>query len=451
MDARIPRLVTTGSQPAEVELSLAGGSSQISPASDNQEHRWRLVLFAATSTLLIFLLFMTLRPLFVQVISSGDHYVYLARHFVHGDLAVDDLPSGYADYVVWNGHKYIPFGPLPGVLLIPFLPLLDAGLPLISIAQLFTLLNVWLFYKVLGRAGVVGERRNWALLLFFGGTVYFSTILVNNSGNSWGFAQITTTTFTLLAIGETLGKRRPLLIGLFIGLAGMARFTALFAAPFFLWMLWRDKRDTSGTVTVQPAAGLVLSSVVWRYGLLFLGVVGPVSLIAIYNYLRFGSPVESGYALALLYNPVLDQARSYGLFSLVHIPKNLFMLLLQGPLPYPSENAPVLLFPYVKPSPWGMGILFTSPALIYAFRSRLKEPFVQACWLAIICVMLPTITYYGVGWVQFGYRYALDFIPFLLLLAARGFPNPLTSRVRILVLIGMLVNVWGNLLLSYRL
>jgi hypothetical protein len=394
-----------------------------------------LVLFTVASLLVMLLL---VWPSF-DVATYNDHYIYLARHLVHGDLSVDGIPIGYNDYVSWQGHKYLPFGPLPAVLLIPFLPLLDVGMPMVWAGYVFTLLNLGLFYKVLGLAGVTGERRNWALLLFFGGTVYFPVVLV---GISTYLAHIVTTTCLLLAIWEMLGRRRLWLVGLFLGLAGMTRMTALFALPFFVWLLWRTRPvQGSEASTAKPR----LAS---HIAMLLLGVAGPVSLLFAYNYLRFGNPFETGFALAALYHDFLADARGYGLFSLVHVPKNLFMMLLQGPLPYPSQDAAVLTFPYIKPSPWGMGLFFTSPALIYAFRAMLKEPLVQACWLGVLSVAVPIVTYYGIGFVQFGFRYALDFLPFLLLLTVRGLPDPITRTARLLVLLSVLVCVWGAIFLA---
>jgi phosphoglycerol transferase MdoB-like AlkP superfamily enzyme len=119
------------------------------------------------------------------------------------------------------------------------------------------------------------------------------------------------------------------------------------------------------------------------------------------------------------------------------------MLLLQGPLPFPSIDAPVLQFPYLVPSAWGMGIFFTSPALLLAFRASKRERMTQASWLAILFVLASLSTYYGVGWVQFGYRYALDFIPFALLLVARSMSATENRWARALIIASVLVNLWG--------
>lgn len=431
--------------------------------SSRESRAWRLGLFALGAALLLIFLFTALRPFLMPVEKGGDHYTYLAQSFMEGKLSVDTIPDSYADIVRWHGHKYVPFGPLPALLLIPFLPLLEAGLPMVTVGHLFTLVNIWLFYTVLGQVGVVGTRRNWALLLFFFSTSYFSSILDLTVDNSWLFAQVITTTCLLLGLRETFGKRRPFIMGLYLGLAALARFTTLFSLPLFVWMLWRGQSGTGsirkqemaalpGQAPNEPAPGTRKGTVPPLGSLLLLagGLGVPLLILFMYNYLRFSNPLESGYSQAVLYYNVLDQARAQGLFSLVHIPKNLFMFLLQGPLPYPSVDAPVLQFPYLVPSPWGMSILLTSPALLYAFRARRTLTVVQACWLGVLSTMVPILTYYGVGYVQFGYRYALDFIPFLVILAALGFQDPPSKWVRNLVLAGMLVNVWGVFLLSHR-
>jgi hypothetical protein len=365
---------------------------------------------------------------FKDVSLSGDHYTFLARRLLEGSLNVDNLPPDYNDYALWQGHKYVPFGPVPALLVVPFLPLLNIGVPLAWVGYVFTAINVVVFYRVLGLAGVTSENRNWATLLYFGGTVYLSIILV---GISTFLAHVVYTTFLLLAIWEMLGRRRLVVVGVCIGLAAGARLTALFTLPFFLWLLWRDERPDAKSKTLT------------RGGLLILGLAVPLVFLAAYNYARFGNASETGFGQAMLYQDFLEQARSVGLFSLRHVPKNLMMMLLQGPEPVGGAYSPALRLPYVQPSQWGMGLFFTSPALLYLFRARISEPLIKACWLATLTVLVPILTYYGIGYVQFGYRYALDFMPFLMLMAARGLPDPMTSRARILVGASVLINVWG--------
>ena len=371
---------------------------------------------------------------FVDVSLGGDHYVFLAHRIAEGRVDVDNLPLGYGDYVLWHGHKYLPFGALPAILLVPFLPLLNLGLPMVVAGYVLTAVNAIVFFRVLIAAGIRDERRYWVPLLYFGGTPYLSITLV---GISTYFAHIVVTTFLLLAIWETLGRRRMLLVGLCLGFAVATRVSALFTLPFFIRMMW----PSGGSIHGRSAPSVQLTSLAG-------GLVGPLLLMLWYNYARFGNPIETGFGKAMLYSDVLYKARSVGLFSAAHIPKNLFMMLLQGPQPVGGDSSAVLRFPYIEPSRWGMGLFFTSPALLYIFRAPRRDPLVQASWLAVLSTAVPLITYYGIGYVQFGYRYALDFMPFLILVAAFGMPAPMTPRARALVAASVVINLWGAVTLA---
>ena len=63
-----------------------------------------------------------------------------------------------------------------------------------------------------------------------------------------------------------------------------------------------------------------------------------------------------------------------------------------------------------------MSVLITSPGLLFALRADWRRP--QTWWLAAaaIAVLVPTLLYYGGGWLQYGYRYFLDSVPFVIAL-----------------------------------
>jgi hypothetical protein len=412
------------------------------PGSLTSSNRWDLALVGLGAAAIILLLIWPS----VDISLGGDQYVFLARRLAQGRLDVDNLSVGYGDYVAWHGHKYLPLGPLPAVFLLPMLPLINAGMPLALVGYAFTAVNAFIFNRILTLAGITDERRYWATLLYFAGTPYLSVVLV---GISTYYAHVVATTFLLLAISEVLGKSRLFLVGFFLGLAGASRLTEIFTLPFFIWMAARSSTQAGqGSGLESPAMEMRPAELRVRFAKLLCGLAVPLIVLCAYNYARFGSINETGFGLSVLYTGVLEKARAAGLFSVVHIPKNAFMMLLQGPQAAGGDSTAVLRFPYVEPSRWGMGLFFTSPALLYVFRARLDEKLVKACWLGILTVLIPILTYYGIGYVQFGYRYALDFMPFLALLAARGFPLPMTNRARALVAISVLVNIWGAITLA---
>ena len=147
----------------------------------------------------------------------------------------------------------------------------------------------------------------------------------------------------------------------------------------------------------------------WRaWGLLALGVLPSIVAFFAYNQVRFGTPFESGYALATL-PPFLEAQRAKGLFSLAHVPMNLDYFLFHLP-------RPIAGFPYFKPDGLGMSVLITSPGLLFATQADWRRP--RAWWLlgATVAVLIPTLLYYGGGWLQYGYRYFLDSVPFVMAL-----------------------------------
>lgn len=350
------------------------------------------------------------------------HFVYLADSFAHGTLAVDALPNSYSDVVTFNGHLYLPLGPLPGLLLAPVALIFGHAFSEYPFTLLAAALSVLALNGVLKRLSIQAEQRKWLLALFFCGTLYLAALV---QGNSWFLSHVLSVLLLLVVIWEMLGQRRMPLVGLCLGGAFLTRSTTVLGVVFVLLLLWRDRELTAR-----------------RLALLALGFAPAFLFFTAYNFARFGSPFETGYALARVNGRVLTEALSYGLFSPVHIPKNLYMLFLAMPQPVPDWSAPVLRFPYVLPSAWGMGILFTTPAFVYAARARLEWRTVAA-WFTVLVILVPLLLYYGVGWIQFGYRYALDFYPFLFIPTALAIAARWSWKAQTLIVLCLLINIWG--------
>ena len=94
-----------------------------------------------------------------------------------------------------------------------------------------------------------------------------------------------------------------------------------------------------------------------------------------------------------------------------------------------------------------MSLVLTSPALLLAipalraWRSRL----VAGAGLAVVVIATADLMHFSQGWVQFGYRFSNDFIPFLLLLVALGMERigGVRRSVVVLVAVSVAVNLWG--------
>ena len=324
--------------------------------------------------------------------TRGDFF-YLADAFLHGRTWLD-VRLGPQDVILLDGHIYVPFAPFPAIALMPIVALTSPQVAdqwETGINAALAAATVGMAWWFAGRAGVRALVDRFALAVLLG----FSTQIwwVTDRGGVWHTGQLIATILTLGCLIELWGCRRAWLIGLMAGAAFLTRAPLAFAVPFYALLfagdgIWEPRR--------WP----------WRrWFWMAAGVLPSVAFFFWYNAARFGSPFESGYGLATL--PAwLEQQRQLGLFSVAHLGMNAYYLF--GKLPQFS-----LSFPFLRPDGLGMSIFLTSPGLLYAIRAPWRES--RSWWLAgaALLVLIPTLLYYGGGWLQYGYRYALDSIPFV--------------------------------------
>ena len=182
-----------------------------------------------------------------------------------------------------------------------------------------------------------------------------------------------------------------------------------------------------GTVPLAQAMRLAIPFAVTA------GLLG--SLYLGYNWVRFGSPTEFGYELI---PGLLDEAQyQNGFFHYTNIARNLQALFLSTPrlVEQPPFFQPAIL--------GGLSLLLTTPIYLWAAQARAPTWFTLGCWGATVLVAIPVLLHADPGGAQFGYRYAQDFYPFLLLLTAHGIARGMSFAAWWAVMLGFIVNVWG--------
>ncbi|HEY0442625.1 MAG TPA: hypothetical protein VGC90_00230 [Candidatus Limnocylindrales bacterium] len=371
----------------------------------------------------------------------GDFF-YLADAFLHGRTWLDFRPGPY-DVIDVGGRYYVPFAPFPALALAPLVAVVGA----VQADVLEPVVNavlaagaVGLAWMLLGRVGVRRwTDRTWLMVLFG-----FSTPLwwVTTRGGVWHTGQIVATILTLGCLLELFGRRRALVIGLLAGAAFLTRAPLAFAIPFYALLLDPGLASDPRGADARPSHTRAGSPSRWpsavrAWALLAAGVVPALAFFLWYNAVRFGSPLESGYGLAAL-PEWLEAQRQQGLFSLAHVGMNIDYLFLHMPTQIPDA-------PFFKPDGLGMSVFLTSPALLLAAFADWRS---RTSWLllgAAAAVLVPTLLYYGGGWLQYSYRYFLDSIPFLFVLA--GFAAARAGRIgwpwRVLIAFGVVVNLGG--------
>ncbi len=354
----------------------------------------------------------------------GDFF-YLADAFLHGRTYLDARP-GVNDVIIVGDRFYVPFAPFPAIALMPLVALIGP----LTADQIESGINaalaagcVGMCWWLVGRIGVARLRDRFWLTLLFG----FSTqiLWVTTRGGVWHTGHLIATILTLGCLIELWGQRRAWLIGMLAGAAFLTRAPLAFALPFYALLLV--------PLPLRRSRGLPWRTWTW----LAVGAAPAVALFFLYNQLRFGSPFESGYALATLPG-WLEAQRQQGLFALVHVPMNLDYLFLHQPTLIPG-------WPFLKPDGLGMSVLITSPGLLYAVRADWRR---GSSWLllgATIAVVIPTLLYYGGGWLQYGYRYFLDSVPFVMALCtlAASRRGSIGLGWRVLIVAGTIVMFIG--------
>ncbi|MEZ4368052.1 MAG: hypothetical protein R2939_17490 [Kofleriaceae bacterium] len=332
---------------------------------------------------------------------------------------------------------YVSFPPLPAVVMLLPTALAGAATPDVLITVLIAALALPLLLSILRRlaADGLGPTRTadqlWLLAALGPGSVFFFAAV---GGKVWFTAHVIGVVLCLAYVRASLGARHPLLAGLALGAAAITRTPMAFMFPLFALEALTAVggvaalRDRATRATTARALARTLAT-----------FAAPVVVIAVaammYNALRFDAATEFGHS----YLAVRQQAQIevHGLFSYSYLARNLAVAFTLLP-EFPSSG------PWIQISGHGLAMWITTPALVLLLWPRHRPALARHLWITVACVAVPTFFYQNSGWVQFGYRFSLDYLPMLLVLLAVG--GRATGRgVKVLIALGIVVNLFGAL------
>jgi hypothetical protein len=410
--------------------------------------------------------------------SEAPHFVYQAKGWLDGRLDVD--PPNIEDWAcvrdVGGVHQrcagqplptdkwYSSFPAFPAVVMLPFVALHGYQFNDTSFGVFVAALAVAFFYSLLrlineqeGLGRTVRENVVLSLVLGFGTLFTYCAI----RGEVWFSAEVMGVLFTCLYARNALKARRPLLAGLFWSMAVLTRTPLFFTGIFFV-----AEAIAPGALTRREELQAFMKD--YRPGLRKLGWftagAAPLGLLAAwFNQVRFGSITEFGHRY-FFNNRVNQDIDTWGLFHPHYLARNLDAAFLQLPV-FGHGPAPVSY------SPWGMSLFLTLPLLALAFapESRPRAGLISVgatvatlivsalfpatgalgeraaiCWLALLgtgavwlyfssneakpqrlklpvvlalgACAIPGLFYQNTGYAQFGFRFSLDYTPYVLLL-----------------------------------
>jgi hypothetical protein len=89
-------------------------------------------------------------------------------------------------------------------------------------------------------------------------------------------------------------------------------------------------------------------------------------------------------------------------------------------------------------------MLLTTPALLIAVGAGIRNRTSLVMWSAAALIAVPVFLYYGGGGAYtYGYRYALDFTPFLLALVAVAAKQRFGALEKALIVLSIGFVTWG--------
>jgi len=281
----------------------------------------------------------------------------------------------------------------------------------------------------MGKLGCSFSKRIWLTGLFALGTVHW---FVASHGGAWYMAQICAVFFLLLAILAAFRPGFSFGAGLLLGGAFLSRQLTILTFPFFLALLAYSSQSEQKK---QNGASL------GRAWLFFaLGLSLGVGIYFTYNYLRFGNVLQTGYAYHKIRGAAILQFERYGLFHTHYLPRNIYTVLFLAP-------KLIKKFPYFLPTMYGQALIFTTPALLYAFKAKGPKRLLSALWISVILVFTIQLFYCNNGSWQFGYRFILDILPLLMILIAWGTPDPFKPATISVFILSLLLNLHGVIFL----
>ncbi|HEU4728830.1 MAG TPA: hypothetical protein VFT22_13090 [Kofleriaceae bacterium] len=328
---------------------------------------------------------------------------------------------------------YMSFPPLPTLLMLP--GALVAGraandvIPTLLVAALILPLAL----AVLRRLAAAGLSRRsladdlWLVAaLAFGSVLFFSAV----QGKVWYTAHVVGVALALVYAWASIEARHPLIAGLALGAAALTRTAMAFMVPLVVCELWRSR---GGLEAWRADRGALLRAL-RRPALAFAAPVVAFAIAGMaYNAVRFGAPTEFGHTYLEVRQQL--QIEQYGLASYHYLARNLAVAFTL--LPELTPRAP-----YVQISGHGLALWLTTPILLFVVWPRERNALHRPLWLCVACVALPSLLYQNSGWVQFGYRFSLDYLVLLVLLIAIG-GRPLTWGGRALIIAGIAINLFG--------
>jgi hypothetical protein len=359
-------------------------------------------------------------------LSYYDYTFRIASALIHGELGLSAPPPPHLNEMVPRDDRYYSVFPLGSVLtMMPFALLSELGLisyfPGFFIAALLAAAATLLLFSLSAKYDDSRQRR----LVLTSFPIFGSCMWANLAfAGAWQIALGAAVVGQLASLYFILIKPSPALAGFFFAMAFGNRTEIILLAPIFIYLIYRRENDVAAR---------------WLAVGRFIAIPMALGIATLaYNYARFGSVFDFGYARI---PGVLEEPwYQHGIFSIYAIPGNIHAMLLE-------TWRRVERFPYLVPTGFGGSIFLSSPYLIYLFRRGSRDATLKTLsWCAIGLLTLVLWCHGNPGGWQFSYRYAIELFPWIFLILLENSPKRVTPMEIVLLIASIAINSYGTYL-----
>jgi len=362
-----------------------------------------------------------------------DYTYRIAGALLGGQLGLTEQPPSWLNEMVPHGGRFYSVFPLGSVLsMLPAALLREAGavgtFPSALVVSLVAGATSLLLYLLSLRYDLTPRKRLLLVLFVPFGTWTWCNLTF---GGSWQIALGLAVAGQLGALYFTLVRPRPVAAGLFFALAFGNRTEIILLAPVFMYLACRDSIKSLREIVASWPTLLKFSAAPLLLGVATLA----------YNYARFGSPFDFGYARipGVLNEPWYRD----GLFSLSAVPRNTWAMLFET---WRVTDAR----PYLVPKGFGGSIFLASPFLLLLFRRGARDwELKRIAWIAIALLTVVLWLHGNPGGWQFSYRYAMILLPWMFLILAESGPRFATVTEMALAAASVGVNAYATYLFHW--
>jgi hypothetical protein len=359
-------------------------------------------------------------------IAYYDYTFRIASALIHGELGLSEPPPPHLNEMVPRTDRYYSVFPLGSVLMMmPFALLSELGLisyfPGFFIAALLAAAATVLLFSLSAKYDDSLQRRLILTLFPIFGSCMWANLAF---AGAWQIALGAAVVGQLASLYFILIKPSPALAGLFFAMAFGNRTEIILLAPIFIYLIYRTQNEGAAR---------------WHAIGRFIAIPMALGIATLaYNYARFGSVFDFGYA----HIPgVLEEPwYQHGIFSIYAIPGNIQAMLLE-------TWRRVEKFPYLVPTGFGGSIFLSSPYLIYLFRRGARDAGLKSLsWCAIGLLTLVLWCHGNPGGWQFSYRYAIELFPWIFLILLENGQKRVSPMEVILLGASIAINAYGTYL-----